>query len=138
MKYDRRCESLPIKALMASCALTVGMAHAADRATMHLDAAIDRTISTVTPIKRGASPGRQQLDLRMPELRRVMAPGAVLSADGWKPDELDQSVEIIAAPALVAMSSDAQAPLGLIASLQWSLDHPTQAWRILLPSTLAP
>jgi hypothetical protein len=50
----------------------------------------------------------------------------------------EESIEVVAAPALVPMSFDAEAPLGIVDSLHWSVDHPTQAWRILLPAAVAP
>jgi hypothetical protein len=57
---------------------------------------------------------------------------------GLSAEAADQTVEIVAERALVLRSSDTQAPLGIIGSLQWSVDHPTQAFRILLPSSFAP
>jgi hypothetical protein len=50
----------------------------------------------------------------------------------------EESIEVVAAPPLVPMSFDAQAPLGIVDSLHWAIDHPTQAWRILLPATVTP
>jgi hypothetical protein len=50
----------------------------------------------------------------------------------------EESIEIIAAPTLVPMSFDSEAPLGIVDSLHWSVGHPTQVWRILLPANAAP
>jgi hypothetical protein len=95
-------------------------------------------VSLVTPATNGAATRWQQLDLRPPALPRVLAHSVLLTEIGANPAEEAQSVKIVAEPALVPMRSNAHAPMGLIGSLQWSVDHPTHAWHILLPSTLIP
>jgi hypothetical protein len=76
------------------------------------------------------------LDLRVPELRRVM-PHSELLADMSSIDDED-SIEVVAMPPLVPLSFDFEAPLGIVDSLQWSVNHPAQAWRIVLPATVEP
>jgi hypothetical protein len=80
---------------------------------------------------------RARLDLRVPELRRVMSSRQLLAEMGASSEDVE-SIQVVAAPALVPMSLDAEAPLGIIDSLHWSVDHPTQAWRILLPVVVTP
>ena len=70
------------------------------------------------------------LDLRVPSLERVM-PRSELLAEMSLPDE---PIEVVAEPPLLPMTSDADAPLGIVDSLAWTVDHPTQAWRLLLPA----
>jgi hypothetical protein len=79
---------------------------------------------------------RAPLDLRVPDLRRVMSHRELLAEMGTNSDE--ESIEVVAAPTLVPMSFDAEAPLGIVDSLRWSIDHPTQMWRIVLPATVTP
>ena len=76
------------------------------------------------------------LNLRVPELRRVMPHSELLADMGSNYDE--DSIEVIAAPPLVPLSFDTQVPLGIVDSLHWSVDHPTQAWRIVLPAAELP
>jgi hypothetical protein len=68
------------------------------------------------------------LNLRMPPLDKVMQRGDLLAEMG------DDPVAIVVEPPLLPMTSDADAPLGIVDSLRWSADHPTQAWRLLLPA----
>jgi len=58
-------------------------------------------------------------------------PRSELLAEMSSPDE---PIEVVAVPPLLPMTSDADAPLGIVDSLGWSVDHPTQAWRLLLPA----
>jgi hypothetical protein len=78
-----------------------------------------------------ANAPRTSLDLTMPPLWRVMSHSQLLAAMGNPSDDV---IEVVAEPALVPMSTDVQAPLGIVDSLRWSAGHPTQAWRILLPA----
>jgi hypothetical protein len=87
-------------------------------------------------IPAASSKSAQALDLRIPELRRVM-PHSELLADMSSTDDQD-SIEVVAVPPLVPLSFDFEAPLGIVDSLQWSVHHPTQAWRIVLPATVEP
>jgi hypothetical protein len=137
MNVNCWCKKPALRALIPSCALAFGMAHAADRTATHLDAAADNKVSLVTPATQSAAPQRK-LDLRPPELRRVMAHSVLLSEIESSTEDEGRSVQVVAEPALMPMSFDSQAPLGLIGSLQWSVNHPTQAWRLILPSTLTP
>jgi hypothetical protein len=82
-----------------------------------------------------ANTPRTSLDLTMPPLSRVMSHSQLLAAMGSTSDD---EIEVVAEPALVLMSTDVQAPLGIVDSLRWSAGHPTQAWRILLPAAAAP
>ena len=97
------------------------------------------TASRVAAVNVSAdlSAARARLDLRVPELRRVMSGPQLLAEMGASSEDVE-SIQVVAAPALVPMSFDAEAPLGIIDSLHWSVDHPTQAWRILLPVVVTP
>jgi hypothetical protein len=86
--------------------------------------------------KPAAEPKSVTLDLRVPELRYVMSRSELLADMGPNGDE--DSIEVVAAPPLVPLSFDFEAPLGIVDSVHWSVDHPTQAWRILLPATVGP
>ena len=123
-----------MRALLPSCVLAFGIAHAADQTTTRPDATVGNKVTQAMRPARGAVV-RRPLDLRLPALRNVTA-HSVLA--GLSVEDEDQTVEIVAEPALVLMSSDTQAPLGIISSLQWSVNHPTQAFRILLPASFAP
>jgi hypothetical protein len=81
-----------------------------------------------TPIR-----ARVPLDLRVPELGSIMSHSQLLDELRDAPDE-QESVEVVAATALVPMGLDTQIPLGVVGSLQWSVDHPLQVWRIFLPN----
>jgi hypothetical protein len=70
------------------------------------------------------------LDLRAPALDRVMPRSELLAEMG----STDDAIEVVAEPPLLPMTSDVNAPLGIVDSLRWSVDHPTQAWRLLLPA----
>jgi hypothetical protein len=122
-----------MRALLSSCMLAFGIAHAADQTTTRPDATVGNKVPQAMPA-RGAVV-RRPLDLRLPALRNVTAHGVLA---GLSVEDEDETVEIVAEPALVLMSSDTQAPLGIISSLQWSVNHPTQAFRILLPASFAP
>lgn len=87
-------------------------------------------------IPAASSKSAPALNLRVPELRRVMPHGELL-ADMNSTDDED-SIQVVAAPPLVPLSFDFEAPLGIVDSLQWSVSHPTQAWRIVLPATVEP
>jgi hypothetical protein len=133
MNFYRSSVIPVLKVLILSCALATGTAHAADppdALTAHLGSAAHHTPGLSSTV-------RTPLDLKVPEVRRVMSHSQLLAAIG-RGSEDEELVEVVAAPALMPMSSDAQAPLGIIGSLQWSVDHPTQAWRILLPSAVTP
>jgi hypothetical protein len=127
IKVNPCCEDSVMTAYVISCALAYGMAHAAGRAATDRDAAVGHTVRLVTAATTGAAIRRPPLDLRPPALRRVTAHSVLLTEIGANPQEEDQSVKIVAEPALVPMRSNAQAHLGLTASLQWSVEHPTQA-----------
>jgi hypothetical protein len=122
-----------MRALIALCVRAFGVAHAADQTSTRPDAIVDHKATQPRPA-RGAAV-RRALDLRLPKLRSMMA-HSVLA--GQSAEDADQTVEIVAEPAPVLTRSDTQAPLGIVCSLQWSVDHPTQAFRILLPSSFAP
>lgn len=90
------------------------------------------------PTRRHCLPHKSaaMLDLRVPELRHVMSHSELLADMGSNYDE--DAVEVIAAPPLVPLSFDFEVPLGIVDSLHWSVAHPTQAWRILLPAATGP
>ena len=78
-------------------------------------------------------PARVPLDLRVPDLKSIMSHSQLLDELRDAPDE-QESVEVVAATTLVPMSLDTQIPLGVVGSLQWSVDHPLQVWRIFFPN----
>jgi hypothetical protein len=80
-------------------------------------------------------PSRAPLDLRVPSLQRVMSRRQL--EEPSTADE-DEAIKVVAAPELMPMTSDSEVPLGIVGSLQWSVNHPTQSWRLLLPSTITP
>ena len=137
MHFNSWFRNSALKALIPACALAFGIAHAADRTVTATDAAVGHKVDLVTPATHAVT-ARRTLDLRTPELRHVMAHSVLLSEIGSSTGDEDRPVEIVAEPALMPMNSDLEAPLGLVGSLQWSVDHPTQAWRLVLPSTLTP
>jgi hypothetical protein len=120
-----------LQILIPLIAIVSGSAYAADSP--------DITALHLTAVNAGTALNmpRARLDLRVPELRRVMS-GSQLLAEMGASSEDAESIQIVAEPVLVPMSFDAQAPLGIIDSLHWSVDHPTQAWRILLPVVVTP
>jgi hypothetical protein len=132
-----RASPTVVRALIPSFALAFGIAHAADQTTARLDTGVAHNATQAARPARAAAP-RRPLDLRVPHLRNVGSNSVLLGMIGLSADDEDQSVEIIAAPALVPMSSNTQAPLGIIGSLQWAIGHPALAFRIFLPSSLAP
>jgi hypothetical protein len=126
MQHSRRRGIAVLKVLVLLCPIVFGAAFATE-----LPVAASRNTTTV------AHTAHVTLDLRVPEPRRVMSHSQLLAAMGASADE-EESIEVVAAPALVPMSFDAQAPLGIIDAVRWSADHPTQLWRILLPATVTP
>jgi hypothetical protein len=93
--------------------------------------------SPAAAVALAASAPRAPLDLRVPKLRQVMTHSELLADMGSNSGD-EESIEIVAAPALVPMNFDSQAPLGIVDSFRWSVDHPTQIWRILLPANVTP
>jgi hypothetical protein len=128
MNSSRRHAKSALKILIPVCfGVGFGPAHAAG--------SLDVAAGPLTAVAVHAP--RTALDLRVPDLRRVMSRSQLLAEMGSPSDE-EELIEIVAAPALAPMSFDAQAPLGIIDSLRWSVDHPTQVWRVLLPATVTP
>jgi|ERR1700722_6770167 hypothetical protein len=123
MNSSRGRAASTLKLLIALCGGVFGVAHGVD-------------LPVAPPAVAAASRPAKALDLRVPELRRVMPPKELLADMGSNYDE--DSIEVIAAPPLVPLSFDTQVPLGIVDSLHWSADHPTQAWRIVLPATAVP
>ena len=122
MDTNRRHALSALRMLLPLFSLVFGTALAVEPP----DAASARLAHAVT------QPTRAPLDLRVPDLRRVMSHRELLAEMGSNSDQ-EESIEVVAAPALVPMSFDADAPLGIIDSVRWSVDHLTQTWRILLP-----
>lgn len=129
MKQSNRRGVSPLKVLILLCLVSVS-SYAADSsglpAARHASADHGRM---------PANASRTSLDLTMPPLWRVMSHSQLLAAMGSTSDDV---IEVVAEPALVPMSTDVQAPLGIVDSLRWSAGHPTQAWRILMPAASAP
>jgi hypothetical protein len=127
MNRNSRRATPALQVLMLLFSIAFGAAHAADSPE-----------AAVAPVASSArSLPRAPLDLRVPDLRRVMSRSQLLAEMGSASDD-EESIEVVAAPALVPMSFDAEAPLGIVDSLRWSVDHPTQMWRIVLPATVTP
>jgi len=121
MKASRRSAICALQILIPLCSVVCATAHAADLATV---AAAPRA-------------PRAPLDLRVPRLRQVMTHSELLADMGSSSGD-EESIEVVAAPVLVPMSFDSQTPLGVVDSLRWSVDHPTQVWRVLLPANVTP
>jgi hypothetical protein len=121
---DSKCRQAisTVRILIPLVSLVFGTAYAAEPA----DATPVRLMHAV------GQPTRAPLDLRVPDLHRVMSHSELLAEMGSISDDED-SIEVVAAPALVPMSFDAVVPLGIIDSVRWSVDHPAQTWRIVLP-----
>jgi hypothetical protein len=73
------------------------------------------------------------LDLRAPPIEQVMSRNEL--------DELlaeigpsNEPVEIVVQSPLLPMISDSDPPLGIVDSVSWSFNHPSQAWRLFLPA----
>ena len=114
-----------VKIFILLCPLVFGSALGAELANVP---PVADTASHHVPSKTFRAP----LDLKAPPLSHVMSHSQLLAAMGASSDE--EAIEVVAAPELMPMSSDVQAPLGVVDALQWSVYHPTQAWRILLPA----
>jgi hypothetical protein len=118
-----------LKLLIPVCLVSVS-AHATDSsdiaAARHANADHSRVPANIP---------RTSLDLTVPPLWRVMSHSQLLAAMGSTSEDV---IEVVAEPTLVPMSTDVQAPLGIVDSLRWSAAHPTQAWRILLPAADTP
>jgi hypothetical protein len=70
------------------------------------------------------------LDLRAPPIEQVMPRDELLAEIGPS----NEPVEIVVQPPLLPMTSDSDPPLGIVNSANWSLSHPSQAWRLFLPA----
>jgi hypothetical protein len=82
-----------------------------------------------------APPSRAPLlDLRAPPIAQVMPPDELLAEIGTS----DEAIEVVADPVLLPMAFDANPPLGIVDSVSWTVDHPTQAWRLFLPANGVP
>jgi len=96
MKASRRSAICALQILIPLCSVVCATAHAADLATV---AAAPRA-------------PRAPLDLRVPRLRQVMTHSELLADMGSSSGD-EESIEVVAAPVLVAMSFDWQTPWGL-------------------------
>ncbi len=121
MNSSRRRTVSTLKLLLPLCCGVVGVAYGVD-------------LPVAPPVVAAGSRSATALNLRVPELRRVMTQSELLADMGSNYDE--DSIEVIAAPPLVPLSFDTQAPLGIVDAVHWSVDHPTQAWRIVLPAAM--
>jgi hypothetical protein len=128
MNINRREE---VSMLAALVALGLGTAFASSPQSVPGNRASSPVDSTFAQSRRLRAP----LDLRVPSLERVMSRRQL--AEEPIADE-DEAIKVVAAPELAPMSSDSQVPLGLVGSLQWSVEHPTQSWRLLMPAVVAP
>lgn len=123
MNSSRRCAASTLKLLIVLCCSVVGVAYGVD-------------LPVAPPVVAPGSRSATALNLRVPELRQIMPQSELLADMGSTYDE--DSIDVIAAPPLVPLSLDTQVPLGIVDSLHWSVEHPTQAWRIVLPATALP
>jgi hypothetical protein len=133
-----RC--IPTLLRIALSFLPVGVGHCADALDDTIgiapDSASDRVAMPNTATRAVATVApRRTLDLRPPDLRSLRVQNlqqVVTSADS---DEAE-AVTVVAAPLLPEERPGAQPSLAGIASLLWAVRHPTQAWRVFLPSQL--
>jgi hypothetical protein len=122
MNSSRRYTVSTLKILMPLCWSVIGVAYGVE--------------SPDAPAVAAPS-SKTTLDLRAPTLRQVIPHSELLAEMGSNYVD-DDSIEVIAAPPLVPLSFDFQVPLGIVDSLHWSVNHPTQAWRVVLPATDVP
>jgi len=130
MSTEHRFVSCVFKASIASCVIACGAVQAAEHVVAQSD--VGEHATGAATAKAAVAP-RVPLDLRIPGLRQVMAHSVRLGEIDSGAEEEVQAVEIAAEPVLMPMMSEQPAPLGIVAAFAWSGDHPTQAWRILLP-----
>jgi hypothetical protein len=121
MNSSRRCAVSTL--LMPLCCGIVGVAYGVG-------------LPDAPAVPAAHSKSAAALDLRVPELRHVLSQRELLADMNSNFDE--DAIEVVAAPPLVPMSFDFAVPPGIVDSLHWSIGHPTQAWRILLPATAGP
>ena len=124
MITERRLRNSVVRACITACVFAVGAAHAGTPGAGAI---------AQQPYSAHPASTRAPLDLRVPELRQVMAHSVLLEEMAASPDDASQPVEVVAQPELMPMISQQPAPLGLVAALTWSVDHSSEAWRILLP-----
>ena len=127
MNDSRRSTRSALRILIPLCSVICATAYATGSPAVGAPPAASATVQAP----------RAPLDLRVPKLRQVMTHSELLADLGPNSGD-EESIEVIAAPALVPMSFDSQAPLGIVDSVRWSVDHPTQVWRILLPANVTP
>jgi hypothetical protein len=99
--------------------------------------ALAATLGSVTAAAGTPALPLKPLDLRPPSLQSILltdSSQAIASQAATPIDAEDApSLVIVGAPQLQAMDSHIHVPQTGIASLYWALQHPTRAWRILLP-----
>jgi hypothetical protein len=128
MNDARRRAIRALQLLIPLCSVVCATAYAAD---------VSAAPAAQLPASAIAHARRAPLDLRVPKLRQVMTHSELLADMGSNSGD-EESIEVVAAPALVPMSFDSRAPLGIVDSFRWSADHPTQIWRVLLPANVTP
>jgi hypothetical protein len=100
--------------------------------------ALAATLGSVTAAAGTPALPLKPLDLRPPSLQSILltdSSQAIASQAATPIDAEDApSLVIVGAPQLQAMDSHIHVPQTGIASLYWALQHPTRAWRILLPA----
>jgi hypothetical protein len=131
MNAHRRGERSVLGALTAFVAFGLNTAYAGAPRVVPSGAVAPRIDSLLAQPR----PSRALLDLRVPSLQRVMSRRQL--EEEPTADEAE-AIKVLAAPDLVPMSSDSEAPLGIAGSLQWAVAHPTQSWRLVFPSVVAP
>jgi len=77
-----------------------------------------------------AAPARKPLDLRAPDLNRVFSRNQMETLTS-RPDDVSENAETVAVEG--ARHERIIAPSGL-RGLAWGVRHPTQAWRLFVPS----
>jgi len=100
--------------------------------------ALAATLGSVTAAAGTPALPLKPLDLCPPSLQSILltdSSQAIASQAATPIDAEDApSLVIVGAPQLQAMDSHIHVPQTGIASLYWALQHPTRAWRILLPA----
>ena len=94
--------------------------------------ALAATLGSVTAAAGTPALPLQPLDLRPPRLQSILLTDSSQAATPIGAEDAPALV-IVGAPQLQAMDSHIHVPQTGIASLYWALQHPTRAWRILLP-----
>jgi len=100
--------------------------------------AVAATLGSVTAAAGTPALPPKPLDLRPPSLQSILLTDSsqAIASQAITPIDAEDApaLVIVSAPQLQAMDSHIHVAQTGIASLYWALQHPTRAWRILLPA----